>query len=417
MVVEATQTSGTVTRSSGFARWWRRRPIRKSLVLTHRWTSLVLGLLLIAETTSGAVLLFNGELFRAGHQAFYQHTSSASPITAQRALQVVGAAHPDFGAAWVSSDDGVFAVGNADYTAAWSVDPGSGRIVGFAELQSGFTGWLANLHDCAFTCPTYPGYVPALAKPVPGLGELTWGALLLAVLGLLMVLLAVTGAVVWWPGIRRLRNGFRVRTGRGRFARDFDLHNVIGIVAVPFVFMWGVTGASFEVPAVQNTWLAITGGQSVSADEYAFAPDPRPALPHAIDADRAASVALARVPGEVRYLVSRTPEADYYTVSIATGYRPYDHRAFFGGDTTVYVDAHDPGHVKVANDAAAGGTREPAANRFYDRVFEASHFGWMVDGWWRIVWAAFGLAPLALAVTGVSTWLVRRSVRRRRRAA
>lgn len=59
---------------------------------------------------------------------------------------------------------------------------------------------------------------------------------------------------------------------------------------------------------------------------------------------------------------------------------------------------------------------EPTANAFYDKVFEASHFGWMVNGWWRIIWFAFGLAPLALGLTGLSTWLVRRRVKKRRRA-
>ena len=44
-------------------------------------------------------------------------------------------------------------------------------------------------------------------------------------------------------------------------------------------------------------------------------------------------------------------------------------------------------------------------------------FGWLVGGWWRIVWLVMGLAPLALMATGLSTWLYRNGVRRRRRKA
>jgi uncharacterized iron-regulated membrane protein len=419
--------SDTVTRTeavrrpggrTGFRRWLRRKPVRRSMVVTHRWTSLVLGLLLVVETTTGAVLLFQGDYFRATHGSFYQHTATATPISAGQALDVVTRAHPEFGAVWVSADNGIYAVGDQTYNAAYAVDPGTGRINGFTRLEGGVMGWLANLHDCALTCQDYPGYVAALAHPVPTLGlsfltGINWGSLLLAVLGLLMVLLAITGVITWWPGFRRMSHGFRVRTHRGRLARDYDLHNVIGIIAVPFVLMWGATGAAFEFPAVQNAWLAITGGHSVDPDRYTFTANPAPAGARAIGADQAASIALAHQPGDVKYLVAASKGADYYTVSVATGAKPYGHRAFFGGDITVFVDGHDANHVSIADAPSA----QAGANTFYDRLFEPSHFGWLVNGWWRIVWFVLGLAPLALGVTGVSTWLFRGGAKRRRRKA
>ncbi|MCM3897796.1 MULTISPECIES: PepSY domain-containing protein [Gordonia] len=53
---------------------------------------------------------------------------------------------------------------------------------------------------------------------------MTWGAVILALTGLLLVFLAISGVIIWWPGLRRLRSRFRVRIGKGRFARDYDLH-------------------------------------------------------------------------------------------------------------------------------------------------------------------------------------------------
>jgi cytochrome b subunit of formate dehydrogenase len=75
-------------------------------------------------------------------------------------------------------------------------------------------GWLTNLHDCAFTCKDDPGYVSWLAAPVPSIGfgwpaGTNWGLLILVVLGLLMILLAITGIVVWWPGFKKFSHGFR----------------------------------------------------------------------------------------------------------------------------------------------------------------------------------------------------------------
>lgn len=392
-------------------RWWRRRPVRKSLVLAHRWTSLVLGLFLVIETTTGAVLLYRTEYFRATHGEFYQHTDSAQPIGLERAREIVRAEHPDFTAAWVSNDNGIIAVGDPTFTTAYAVDPGTGRVNGLADLDGGVMGLMANVHDCALTCPTYPGYVSWLADPAPLVG-MNWGLLLLVVLGLLMILLAITGLITWWPGILRFSHGFRVRLGRGRFARDYDLHNVIGLVSVPFVLMWGVTGAAFYLPGVENAWLAITGGSTPDPNRYTFTPNQFPADSKDIGVDKAAAAALLRAPGEVRYLMAPTPDADYYTVTIAGSYAPYDGRTFFSGDQTVYVDKHDPTHVSAVDSA-----EQPGANTFYAKVFEPAHFGWLVGGWWRIIWLLMGLTPLALMVTGLSTWLYRNGVRRRRRKA
>lgn len=46
-----------------------------------------------------------------------------------------------------------------------------------------------------------------------------------------------------------------------------------------------------------------------------------------------------------------------------------------------------------------------------------THAGFVLNGWWRILWFVLGLAPLVLAVTGVSTWLVRRKSRKARKRA
>ncbi|MEC3973828.1 PepSY-associated TM helix domain-containing protein [Amycolatopsis sp. H20-H5] len=402
-----------------FRRWLRRKPVRRGLVLIHRWTSLVLGLLLVIETTSGALLLYRGEYFHATNDDFYQYTGSANPVTPQQALGIVTKAHPEFAAAWVSADNGVLAVGDADYAKVYAVDPGTGHVNGMADLDGGTMGLLTNLHDCGLTCKSYPGYVSWLAEPVPALGMtwldgVTWGALVLALLGLVMILLAITGVITWWPGFRRLSHGFRVRTGKGRFARDYDLHNLLGIVGVPMIFLWGVTGAAFELPVVENAWLAVTGGHAADPQRYKFTANPPAPGAGEVGLDAAEAVALRQVPGEVRYAVAATPATGYYSVSVAReGYAPYDHRAFFGGDVTVYVDSHDPAHTSIVGD----GKGEPAANTLYDKVFEPAHFGWMVNGWWRVLWFLFGLTPLALMVTGVSTWLYRSSSKRRRRRA
>ena len=390
--------------------------MRRALVVLHRWPSLVLGLLLVLETTSGAVLLFHGEYFRATHSSLYVH-GTGTDVGPDRAIDEVARVDPDFAPLWAAKDDGVWLVGNADYQTVYGVDPASGRITDHADTDSGVMGFLVNLHDCALSCEGYPGHVGWLGNTVPTLGlsfltGITWSAVVLGTLGVLLIGLAVSGAIVWWPGIARWRHGFRVRTGKGRFARDYDLHNVVGIVAVPFLLMWGITGAAFEFPVVEKAWLAVTGGEQVAEPDFALTPDPTTADRPDIGTDRAVATALALVPGDAQWIGRPSADASWYEIDVVTSYGSSAGRAIYSGDAYVLIDAHNATNTQVF-DSGDG----PLANRFYDKFLEPTHFGWNVNAWWRLVWLALGLTPLILMVTGVSTWLFRRGTRKRRRAA
>ena len=75
----------------------RRRPsLRTALVFTHRWTSLVLGLLLLVVVVSGVVLLYEQEIDRVVHPTLHHATKSADPLTHAEALAVVRRDAPSF---------------------------------------------------------------------------------------------------------------------------------------------------------------------------------------------------------------------------------------------------------------------------------------------------------------------------------
>ncbi|BDU01125.1 PepSY-associated TM helix domain-containing protein [Nocardia sputorum] len=391
------------------ARRRARKPVRRRLIMIHRWSALLLGLVLVIQSTSGAILLYHAELFRAQHASFYRHTDGPPVLDSEQAVALVRAADPDFDVGWVGTDGGVLVIGNIDYTAAYSVDPGTGSINERVRLTDGLLGWLANLHNCAFGCARYSGAIPVLESKAPVI-HIKWGAVIVGSLGLLLVSLAVSGAVIWWPSLKRLRHGFRVRLGKGRFARDRDLHNLIGIIAVPFLLVWGITGITIEWPAVQRAWLVATGGNAVlERTEKSFVPRSGGAGRAPLSLGEAGEIAHRAAPGRLAYLVLPTDTTPYYRATVAGAYSPREHRLFYSGDVLVYVNAYDGSDIKVV-DASHD---RPLANTFYAKVFEPAHFGWLVNGWWRLIWLALGLTPLALAVTGLSTWLVRHRTRRR----
>jgi uncharacterized iron-regulated membrane protein len=242
---------------------------------------------------------------------------------------------------------------------------------------------------------------------------MTWGAVLLAIAGAALVFLAATAAFIWWPGLRGWRNAFRLRWRSGRYARDFDLHNVIGIVALLPLLVWGLTGLNFEIPGFRAAWDSVTGGQTPPEDNYTMETTENPGPP--ISLPEAMESAQALFPGSrVTWVGMPSEDADFYSIDLLDGGpNLWAHNAVYEGNRSVGVDAHDPGNVRVFL-----GPSPTVSNAIADEWAQpALHYGTAVNGYWRALWFALGLAPLLLFITGLSTWLYRRQVKRRRRVS
>lgn len=375
----------------------------------------MLGLVLLAITTSGAILVYRPEIDRWLNAPAYA-AAAAGPVTVSpgRAQATVAAADPEFEPSAVIAENGVLRV--TDFDRSFTVDPVTGVLLGEVAPEPTWLGWTENLHECFLTCDNRPGYLAALAAEVPGTGWLghegapiTVGALILGGLGLVLLFLAVSGLWLWWPRPSRFKASLTVRRGKGRFARDTDLHKVIGMLSLPLLLVWGLTGAGFELAPVETVWTALTPGTPVAEPEVLSADGDGPD----IGVDAAAAAAMALVPGAGLSAVV-LPAADdptaTYTVWLADGVDPY-RLTDFPGDLSVAVDRRTGAATVIG-----GGPDEPLSQHLWEMWNYPVHAGFVVNGWWRSIWFVLGLAPLALAVTGVSTWLVRRRTRRNRRA-
>ncbi|GAB19261.1 hypothetical protein GOEFS_077_00530 [Gordonia effusa NBRC 100432] len=393
--------------------------MRRILIVSHRWLSIVFGLILVVECTTGSILVYEPELLRASSPELYHSTAAPTQVGFDDAISAVERSNPNFETSYVSLKDGVYQLStDASDSDTYFVDADTGTVNGHANVYGGVVGFLENLHDCALSCEGYAGYQAWPGKPTPiatwePTAGLTWGGLILALTGLLAVFLAISGLIIWYPGLKRWRHGFRVRLGKGRYARDVDLHNVIGLVAVIPLLIWGLTGMNFEVPAVSKLWLATTGGQSTddqpSTMETVAAGAPRISIGDAMAAARAtfagSTVTWARLPSSAE---------DYYSFYVLDGGPDlWRYSSNFHGNRLVGVDAHDARHVEVFQG------RPPTVSNavLSDWAQPALHYGFAVNPWWRIAWCVLGLTPLLLMLTGLSTWLFRVQVSRRRRAA
>jgi uncharacterized iron-regulated membrane protein len=390
-----------------------RRPVRRFMIVSHRWLSLVLGLVLLAITVSGSILLYRPEIERMQASDAYDVSGKAPTTELVEARQTVLDAHPKFEASSVWAEHGVFLV--TDYETGWTVDPGTGKILGHVGKSPTWLQWMDNLHECFLSCEDYPGTIGVLVKEVPGtawLGfdgaKVTWGGLVLGVFALILLYLSLTGIWLWFPRPSKWRSSMNVRWKRGRFPRDTDLHKVAGMIAIPFLVMWALTGASYEFKFVEKAWYAATPG---SHREYAEAVSKKSKAPD-ITPEEAVASAKQLYP-DAKLVNFELPAKDdataAYTMYFADGFDPYGETTY-PGDLGVYVDRH----TGVAK-GFYGTPGESVSQSLYDGWNYPVHAGYIVNGWWRLIWLVFGLSPLLLAWTGVSTWLVRLSAKRARK--
>ena len=337
-------------------------------------------------------------------------------------MAIVDKAHPDFQAGGVNVYQGLYEVISSDddaHPGFWGVDPGTGRITGHVLRNRGFMAFMNQIHECFFTCDDQPGYVAFLNDPVPSLGmawlkDMTWSGLILGVAGLMLLFLGLSGIWLWWPTLKKWRHGFRVRWAKGWYARDYDLHQVIGMAAMPFLLVWGRTGANFEFNWVSTAWYATTGGQRQPDDEFTSAEVKDKKAPD-IGFDTALAVARAKAGPERPLIEAELPAKDdataTYTFWFADGFDQYQYGAY-PGDWSVNVDRHDATRTHIGNYSTA----PTVSNQLLDNLGAPMfHYGQSFNPWWRLFWFVFWLAPLILGITGVSTWLAKRAVRRRRK--
>jgi uncharacterized iron-regulated membrane protein len=407
-------------------KWGIGRRWRKFLVVTHRWLALITGIALLAVVLSGVVLTFGPELHQLINNEQYAGTKTDEPISHAEALAALERQDPDFKHADVIYDDDVYSIYDAKYEERAFVDAGTGEVLGTASETSGFMGLMKNIHFCGLSCKDYPGYVPFLNEKVkdsfvPTFGNkgMTWGSLLLGLLGLVLIFLSLGGLWLWWPSIKRVARGFQIRRST-RYKFNYDLHKVVGFAAVPFLIMWGWTGAGFELKQVSDLWYAVLPGEAAADEDYAtLESDPKnedSVEPEAADGKVTSAEAQAigqRVAGDdARFISVNEPagKTGVWDLWFSDGSDPYEY-GMWPGDYEVYVDQYS-GKSAVVFPANEGRDR-PVSQVLWDDWNYSVHAGFFANPGWRIFWGVFGMAVLLLAVTSVITWLIRRGRRKR----
>jgi uncharacterized iron-regulated membrane protein len=121
---------------------------------------------------------------------------------------------------FISVTGSVLVYRNEMYEAA---TPESGTYsVETTPLGIRFVSTLLDLHDNLLAGPT--------GRIVNGVGAIA------------VLLVALTGLVIWWPGVRRWRRSLTVHRGTGWKRFTWDLHSAIGFWSFAFILVFAASG-------------------------------------------------------------------------------------------------------------------------------------------------------------------------------
>lgn len=208
--------------------------LRRALFQVHLWVGLSLGLYVVVISLTGSVLVYRNEIYRAFSPQPVVVAGSGEPMSIEDLKDVARRLYPGFEVTEAregkTSNHAVeVAVQRGDDVRRRLLHPFTGEDLG-NPLPVGFrvAVWLLDLHDNLLSGPT--------GRAVNGVGAL------------LLIALCLTGAVVWWPGIRSCRRSLTLDLAASSKRLIWSLHSALGFWFFAFILMWGVTGAYLSLP-------------------------------------------------------------------------------------------------------------------------------------------------------------------------
>lgn len=344
------------------------------LYQVHRWVGLIAGLYIFVIAATGALLMWRIDLQRLTHPHLFTPSAYGPSVAPEIVLDTVRAAYPNHRVSGIDAPTTsrptflAYATQGRSFTTILA-DPATGRVLG--ELpDAGPVHTLQDLHFDLLGGRT--------GRIINGLGALC------------LLTMSVTGAVIWWPGIRRLRSAL----GFGAWRRvTWDLHNAIGIWTLVFIAMWAITGAAFVFPSAYRSIVRAFSTLTIvraPASDPSHASTTKPSWHELIDRAR------ARIPDQhVARIVVPASDSDAFLVMFSS-VAPTP--AGGGSLTSVYLDQFSGA---ILTDAQR-------SRRTTGDVIMAwtapLHVGNFAGTGVKIVWTIAGLAPALLFVTGLMLW-------------
>src|SRR5579862_404935 len=217
---------------------WVRQPqntwLRKAVFQVHLWSGIGIGLYVLMVSLTGSVLVFSNELFRAATPDPIVVAVSGAPLTDNQLTAAAERAWPGYAVVRIARDPA----------------PGHAAIVSF-KSSSGLKNRPFNTYTGADLADSVPLGIWFISRLLSLHDDLLGGALGRRINGIgaiLVIVLAFTGIVVWWPGIRTWRRSLSVHRNASWQRFTWDLHSMMGFWTFGFILLFAVSGAYLGNP-------------------------------------------------------------------------------------------------------------------------------------------------------------------------
>ena len=250
----------------------------------------------------------------------------------------------------------------------------------------------------------YTGAVLAAAAPTPNwltwVGQLHYFLLLGRSPGLwlngvgsaLLLVMTITGMVLWWPGIRQWLRAFVIDFRRSWKRIIWDSHNVVGFWTLSIVSFWALSGVYLVRPQEFTAVVNLVSAVSIEGARENRVRASENKTGRVNDLADITARAAGRIPGShigaISFPAAKTAPLMLYMVR--------DGRESLSGADFLYFDSATGRHLKTSlrnNPQSLGDWIIWSMRPFHF----GTHWGLAV----KLIWFVLGLALPFLAVTGV----------------
>jgi uncharacterized iron-regulated membrane protein len=348
--------------------------LRSLWLSIHKWTGLLLAVLIIPISLTGSALVWHDWLDETVNPQRHAVKSSepalgptAYAAAAQAALQpgerLASLRYPEGGEGPIlaSATRPAAGGGRPTRTNVW-LDPADGRVLDSAAGNSGLVQVMHVLHGSLM---------------VPG-----WGRTIVGWVGVFMFFSCLTGIWLWWPVTGGVRRGFRWRR---RNSTNANLHHQMGFwIMVPLAIL-SFTGFWISFPGVFGNFEPAATQQKGPPPNREQAMRARPLERTATTPEAALAAAQPHATGRLVSITWPTDLAPEWRIS--------------------YEREGGPAEVTVADGSAQVTPPRPPRPETRARFMRRLHDGTGMGLGWQIVIFIGGIIPALLAVTGIVMWL------------
>jgi uncharacterized iron-regulated membrane protein len=206
------------------------------LFQVHLWSGIALGLYVLLMSTTGSVLVYSNELYRAATPPPIFSKNPGARLTDGQLSDAALRSYPGYVISRImrarNRDQAVDVwLRRGEEIQYRLFDPRSGVDLG-PSVPGGIrrVSQLIDLHDNLFAGET--------GRTVNGAGALA------------TLVLTLTGLAIWWPGIKMWRRSLALRPGLGANRLIWNLHSVIGFWSFGFILLFVVSGVYLCFPEI-----------------------------------------------------------------------------------------------------------------------------------------------------------------------